>query len=131
MERMCAEIDKLQLLRRLSDLEEQAAQQVETVAGLQAEIATGVQRHHGELAKLADMAANEIVPLARKFERAQRQSKKYKKELTCVVCRAKKRSMIMLPCAHLATCKHCVDASMQQCPICQQAVVRTQQIVIE
>ena len=111
-----AGIDQLQLLRRLSDLEAQTAQQLETIAVLQSEIAGGAERHHGELSKLADMAADEIVPLAQKYERAQRKTRKFKQELSCVVCRHKKRSIIALPCAHLATCKKCM-AGLTTCPV--------------
>ena len=125
-----AAIDQLQLLRRLSDLEAQTAQQLETIAVLQSEIAGGVERHHGELSKLADMAADEIVPLAQKYERAQRKTRKFKQELSCVLCRSKKRSMIALPCAHLATCRKCM-VGLTTCPICSVDVERWQLILLE
>jgi hypothetical protein len=134
MERMCAQIDQLQLLQKLHALELLKTQQESTVGALQAEIASNAQRHHGELVKLADMAANEIVPLARKFERAQRQSKKFKKELTCVACRVRKRAVAMLPCAHLALCKRCSGddhAAAACCPVCNAPIERMLPIVIE
>lgn len=95
------------------------------------ELAGGARRHIGELSALADMAANEIVPLAAKFERAKQKSKKFKTHLTCVLCHAKKRSIIVLPCAHLATCKRCSADVGDGCPICGQQVTKLQHIFIE
>ena len=41
---------------------------------------------------------------------------------TCVVCRACSRSVVLIPCGHLALCHSCYER-LEQCPICR-AVIR-------
>lgn len=49
------------------------------------------------------------------------------KERDCVICLDRRKNIIFLPCAHLASCVEC-SMSMQCCPICRikvQATIKT------
>lgn len=53
---------------------------------------------------------------------------KQKEERMCVVCWAKERSVIMLPCKHQVTCSECADALMgstKTCPTCRATIEET------
>ena len=39
-------------------------------------------------------------------------------ECLCVVCMSTARSVVMIPCGHLAVCQSCCEC-LQQCPICR------------
>ena len=42
-------------------------------------------------------------------------------ESLCVVCMSAARSVVLIPCGHLAVCQNCYSR-LQQCPICRSVI---------
>ena len=50
-------------------------------------------------------------------------------ELNCVVCLTMRKTVVLLPCRHLCTCKDCVD-DLQECPMCRTAISASMDIFL-
>ena len=62
-----------------------------------------------------------------KENKLKEENERLKNERLCVICLAKDKNVLFLPCAHLAACLEC-SLSLKMCPICRskiQATVRT------
>lgn len=51
--------------------------------------------------------------------------------ITCVVCLTQERSIVFIPCRHLASCKRCADArKFKTCPVCRETITLTQHVFV-
>ncbi len=46
-----------------------------------------------------------------------------KEQRMCVICQAKEKSVVLLPCRHMCLCDECSGYDeLQQCPLCRKEI---------
>jgi hypothetical protein len=51
-------------------------------------------------------------------------------DMTCIVCLTNKRSVLFLPCAHLACCNTCNSQIESTCPVCRGDISEYKQVIL-
>ena len=51
-------------------------------------------------------------------------------DMTCIVCLTNKRSVLFLPCAHLACCNTCNSQIESTCPVCRSDISEYKQVIL-
>ena len=69
--------------------------------------------------------------MARVYAERERRLRSAVDELSCVACRAEPRTVVLLPCAHLALCGVCSrKLPKNECPVCRAFIERKQDVLV-
>ena len=108
-------------------LRESASTSLEAKNYEQEAIIASLRRQLGDEANLRADATPQALDVHRD-KRAKTALDDFDDATTCVVCRDRPRSLVLLPCAHACLCSACatsIQATSKSCPICRATIAKT------